>query len=123
MQTQRLSPEIVQQARAHLAQGYRIGMEHADQRRYRSGVWETCTPIQDTREQAVFEALERCLAEHAGEYVRMFGIDPKAKRRVGMVTVQRPDGKAVSMSSAPNSNTAVTGTSYSSASASHSAAL
>lgn len=90
MQAQRLSPEIVQKVRQHLGQGYRIGMEHADKRRYRSGVWETCTPIKDTREQAVFEALERCLAEHQGEYVRMFGIDPAVKQRVGMVTVQRP---------------------------------
>lgn len=38
MQAQRLSPEIVQQVRQHLGQGYRIGMEHADKRRYRSGV-------------------------------------------------------------------------------------
>ena len=99
MQAQRLSPEIVQQVRQHLAQGYRIGMEHADKRRYRSGVWETCTPIKDTREQAVFEALERCLAEHAGEYVRMFGIDSAVKQRVGMVTVQRPGDPSVQASS------------------------
>ena len=96
MQTQRLSPEIVQQVRQFLGQGFRIGMEHADTRRYRSGVWETCTPIRETREQAVFEALERCLAEHQGEYVRMFGIDPQAKRRVGMSTVQRPGSKPAS---------------------------
>lgn len=96
MPTQRLSPEIVQQVRQYLAQGYRIGMEHADNRRYRSGVWETCTPIKDTREQAVFGALENCLAEHAGEYVRMFGIDTQMKRRVGMVTVQRPNDKPIS---------------------------
>ncbi|MEL7143810.1 MAG: ribulose bisphosphate carboxylase small subunit [Cyanobacteria bacterium J06573_11] len=96
MPTQRLSPEIVQQVRQYLAQGYRIGMEHADARRYRSGVWETCTPIKDTREQAVFGALENCLAEHAGEYVRMFGIDTQMKRRVGMVTVQRPSDKPMS---------------------------
>ncbi|MEL6472121.1 MAG: ribulose bisphosphate carboxylase small subunit [Cyanobacteria bacterium J06623_4] len=101
MQAQRLSPEIVQQVRQFLAQGYRIGMEHADKRRYRSGVWETCTPIKDTREQAVFAALEQCLAEHSGEYVRMFGIDQRVKRRVGMVTVQRPDGKPVSIDSKP----------------------
>ncbi|MGD1900196.1 MAG: ribulose bisphosphate carboxylase small subunit [Phormidesmis sp.] len=99
MQAQRLSSEIVQQVRQHLSAGYRIGMEHADKRRYRSGVWETCTPIKDTREQAVFEALERCLAEHEGEYVRMFGIDPKVKQRVGMVTVQRPGDKPVAQSS------------------------
>ncbi len=96
MQTQRLSPEIVQQVRQFIGQGFRIGMEHADARRYRSGVWETCTPIKETREQAVFEALERCLAEHQGEYVRMFGIDPQVKRRVGMSTVQRPGNKPAS---------------------------
>lgn len=96
MPIQRLSPEIVQQVRQYLAQGYRIGMEHADNRRYRSGVWETCTPIKDTREQAVFSALEICLAEHAGEYVRMFGIDTQRKCRVGMVTVQRPNDKPMS---------------------------
>ncbi|MEL6776667.1 MAG: ribulose bisphosphate carboxylase small subunit [Cyanobacteria bacterium J06597_16] len=95
MQAQRLAPEIVQQVRQHLNQGYRIGMEHADTRRYRSGVWETCTPIKDTQEQAVFASLERCLAEHQGEYVRMFGIDTKAKRRMGMVTVQRPGNSAM----------------------------
>ena len=94
MQTQRLSPEIVQQVRQHLSQGYRIGMEHADKRHYQSGVWETCTPIKEHNEQAVFSGLERCLAEHEGEYVRMFGIDPKAKRRVGMTTVSRPGDKA-----------------------------
>ena len=93
MQTQRLSPEIVQQVRQHLNQGYRIGMEHADKRRYRSGVWETCTPIKDTHEQAVFAGVERCLSEHQGEYVRMFGIDPQAKSRVGTMTIQRPGDK------------------------------
>ena len=111
MQTQRLSPELVQQVRQHLAQGFRIGMEHADKRRYRSGVWETCTPIKDTREQAVFEALERCLAEHQGEYVRMFGIDPQVKQRVGMVTVQRPDGQAVKIDGKPAAYSATSGAS------------
>jgi carbon dioxide concentrating mechanism protein CcmM len=95
MQTQRLSAEIVQQVRQFLAQGYRIGAEHADQRRYRSGVWQTCTPIASNREGEVFAALETCLAEHSGEYVRIFGVDPVAKSRVGAVTVQRGDGKPV----------------------------
>ncbi len=119
MQAQRLSPEIVQQVRQHLSQGYRIGMEHADKRRYRSGVWETCTPIKETREQAVFEALERCLSEHSGEYVRMFGIDPKVKQRMGMVTVQRPGDpamqKASGSSSGSYSSQSYSNNSYSSA--------
>jgi len=118
MQAQRLSPEIVQQVRQHLSQGYRIGMEHADKRRYRSGVWETCTPIKETREQAVFEALERCLAEHSGEYVRMFGIDPKAKQRMGMVTVQRPGDPALQKAS--SSSNSYSSQSYGSSNSSYS---
>lgn len=95
MQSQQLSPDVVQRVRQYLAQGLRIGTEHADQRRYRSGVWQTCSPIQSSREGEAFAALEACLAEHRGEYVRMFGIDPKAKQRIAPVTIQRPDGKAI----------------------------
>lgn len=95
MQPQRLTPEIVQQVRQLLGQGYRIGTEHADTRRFRSNVWQTCSPIQSSREGDVLAALEACLAEHASEYVRLFGIDPVAKRRVAPITIQRPDGKPV----------------------------
>ena len=98
MERQQLSPDIVQRARQYLAQGLRIGTEHADSRRYRSGVWQTCSPIDTVRESEALGALEACLAEHAGEYVRMFGIDPQAKRRVAPVTIQRPDGKPVEVS-------------------------
>ncbi|ASC70705.1 Carbon dioxide concentrating mechanism protein [Halomicronema hongdechloris C2206] len=95
MQSQNLTPEIIQQVRQYLRQGYRIGTEHADVRRYRSNVWKTCAPIQSSRESEVLAALEGCMAEHSNEYVRMFGIDPQAKRRVAPVTIQRPDGKPV----------------------------
>lgn len=113
-QSQRLAPEVVQQVRQYLSQGYRVGMEHADARRYRSGVWETCTPIKETREQAVFEGLERCLAEHAGEYVRIFGINTQMKSRVGMTTVQRPGGQPVSIDtrSVPAASNASNGGGY-----------
>ena len=40
-------------------------------------------------------ALDACLKEHAGEYVRLIGIDPKLKRRVAEVIIQRPNGTAV----------------------------
>jgi carbon dioxide concentrating mechanism protein CcmM len=98
MQSQRLTSEIVQQVRQFLSQGYRIGMEHADLRRYRSGVWQTCTPIASNRESEVLAALETCLAEHGNEYVRMFGVDPIAKRRVSPVTIQHADGKPLHIS-------------------------
>ncbi|WP_225886527.1 ribulose bisphosphate carboxylase small subunit [Leptolyngbya sp. PCC 6406] len=98
MQPQRLTSDIVQQVRQLLSQGYRIGTEHADTRRFRSNVWQTCSPLQSTREPEVLAALEGCLEEHTGEYVRMFGIDPVAKRRVATLTIQRPDGKPVTVS-------------------------
>ena len=109
-----LSPEVVQQVRQYLSQGYRIGTEHADARRYSSNVWQTCSPIQSSREGEVFGALERCLAEHSGEYVRLFGIDPQAKRRIAPITIQRPDGKPVSVGSSSAGSSSSTSTSSSS---------
>ncbi|MGD1951991.1 MAG: ribulose bisphosphate carboxylase small subunit [Leptolyngbyaceae cyanobacterium] len=92
---QALAPEIVQQVRQFLSQGYKVGSEYADKRRYRSGVWQSCPIVQSSREGDVFASLERCMAEHQNSYVRIFGIDPVGKRRVGMMTVQRPDGRPV----------------------------
>ncbi len=97
MQSQRLTSDIVHQVRQLLNQGYRIGTEHADMRRFRSNVWQTCSPIQSTRESEVLAALEGCLAEHDGEFVRMFGIDPINKTRVASMTIQRADGKAITV--------------------------
>lgn len=99
MQSQNLTADIVQQVRQLLSQGYRIGIEHADIRRYRSNVWQTCPTVQSTHEREVMSALERCMQEHAGEFVRIFGIDPIAKRRVATTTIQRADGKAVEVHS------------------------
>lgn len=97
MQSQRLTTDVVQQVRQLLSQGYKIGTEHADARRYRSNVWQTCSPIRSTREGDVLTALEGCLTEHVGEYVRLFGIDPVAKSRIAPMTIQRPDGKAMAV--------------------------
>ena len=97
MQPQRLTSDIVHQVRQLLSQGYRIGTEHADIRRFRSNVWQTCMPIQSSREAEVLGALEACLEEHTGEYVRLFGIDPVAKRRIAPTTIQRADGKPVAV--------------------------
>jgi carbon dioxide concentrating mechanism protein CcmM len=77
-----------------LAQGFKIGTEHADERRFRANSWLSCAPIQATREPEVMAALSGCLQEHAGEYVRLLGIDPKQKRRVLETIIQRPNGHA-----------------------------
>ena len=89
-----LDPEVQQQVRNLISQGYRIGTEHADKRRFKTSSWRSCPQIKAEREEQVFAELEACLADHAGEYVRLIGIDPTAKRRVLETIIQRPDGQA-----------------------------
>ncbi|MEB3355537.1 MAG: ribulose bisphosphate carboxylase small subunit [Synechococcales bacterium] len=91
VQSQALPPEVVDQVSQLLSQGYRIGTEHADARRFQTSSWKSCAPIESTRPREVVAALEACLAEHAGEYVRLIGIDANAKRRVLEMIIQRPD--------------------------------
>jgi carbon dioxide concentrating mechanism protein CcmM len=88
---QSLSRETVEQVRQLLSQGYKIGTEHADKRRFRTSSWQSCSPIASTRESEVIEGLEDCIASHSDEYVRLIGIDPKEKRRVLETIIQKPN--------------------------------
>jgi carbon dioxide concentrating mechanism protein CcmM len=120
-----LSPDVVAQVRSLLSQGYLIGTEHADARRFQASTWYSCSPIAAKRDSDALAALENCLAEHSGEYVKMFGIDAKTKRRIGEAIIQRPNGRVQELSgskassarsnsySAPSSNSS---SSYSSSS-------
>jgi carbon dioxide concentrating mechanism protein CcmM len=85
-----LDADTIQQVRSLLAQGYRIGTEHTDVRRFKISAWKSCSPIESQREADVLSALEACMKEHDGEYVRLLGIDAKAKRRVAETIIQRP---------------------------------
>ena len=85
-----LDSETIQEIRSLLAAGYKIGSEHADKRRFRTKSWKSCSPIESSREQEVISALEHCLEEHSGEYVRMLGIDAQHRRRVAETIIQRP---------------------------------
>ena len=96
----RLSSETLQKVRSLLAAGYKIGTEHADKRRFKTKSWQSCSPINSNRESEVVAALEACLAEHAGEYVRMIGIDAAAKRRVSDSIIQRPGNATRSQTTA-----------------------
>ncbi|HEY9806558.1 MAG TPA: ribulose bisphosphate carboxylase small subunit, partial [Candidatus Obscuribacterales bacterium] len=102
--TMQLSSEVLQQVRQLMAGGYRIGTEHVDQRRFRINSWQSCAPIQANSESQAIAALEACLAEHQGEYVRLFGIDPKAKQRVSELIIQRPGDPTVTASSSATSS-------------------
>lgn len=106
----RLEPETIEQVRSLLAQGYTIGTEHASPRRFRTGSWKTCSPIQATQEGAVIAALEGCMADHNGEYVRLLGIDTAAKRRVLETIIQRP-GSSPKSASTPSSTAQSNGSS------------
>ena len=86
-----LDPEVVREIRSLLAAGYQIGSEHADKRRFKTKSWKSCSPIDSKRESEVVSALEHCLEEHNGEYVRMLGIDTQARRRVAETIIQRPE--------------------------------
>lgn len=92
-----LTGETIAQIRSLLAQGYKIGTEHADKRRFKTSSWQSCAPIESNRESEVIAALADCLREHSGEYVRLLGIDAKAKKRVLETVIQRPEGKTASV--------------------------
>jgi carbon dioxide concentrating mechanism protein CcmM len=103
-QSKNASSEVVGHVRQLLAQGYRIGTEHANKRQFQNGGWKTCSPISATSESAVLGELQSCLADHNGEYVRLIGIDPKAKKRVLETIIQRPDAAPISFNGAAASN-------------------
>lgn len=86
----RLEAEVVDQVRALLKGGFTIGTEHADKRRFKTGSWHICSPIESKQESEVLAKLEACMNEHPGEYVRLLGIDSHAKRRVLEQVIQRP---------------------------------
>ncbi len=88
-----LTLETQEQIRQILAQGYKINIEHVDERRFRTGSWQSCLNTHIDAHSDAISALESCLTEYNGEYLRLVGIDPKAKRRVVETIIQRPNGK------------------------------
>ncbi|MGB3402906.1 MAG: ribulose bisphosphate carboxylase small subunit [Microcoleaceae cyanobacterium] len=86
----KLSLEIVQQIEQILEQGYRVGLEYADKRRFKTGSWKSY-PLNESNQQAdIIHSIEMCFVNHPQDYIRLLGIDPKAKRRVVEETIQRP---------------------------------
>ncbi|MBW4582789.1 MAG: ribulose bisphosphate carboxylase small subunit [Tildeniella nuda ZEHNDER 1965/U140] len=118
--TNGLGSEAIAQVRQLLAQGHQIGVEHADKRRFQTSSWQSCGAIESKREADVIAALERCIADHQGEYVRLIGVDSQAKRRIVELIIQRPGATPVSHASAEsgtNSRSTNPGSSHSYASA------
>jgi ribulose bisphosphate carboxylase small subunit len=84
-----LQPEMVNAVNQILNQGQRLGIEYVDDRRFRTGAWQCLGTFEGQGSEAI-AALARCLAEQPQDYVRLVGIEPKSRRRMQEVVVQRP---------------------------------
>ena len=93
-QASSLHPDILSSVRNLLTQGYQIGTEHANKRRFQTSSWTSCAALHTQNEGEVIKHLESCLQDHQGEYVRLIGIDPHAKRRVLETIIQRPTDRS-----------------------------
>jgi carbon dioxide concentrating mechanism protein CcmM len=103
-----LHPDVVSNVRSLLSQGYSIGIEHANKRRFQTSSWTSCAAFDSNTESDILNGLERCLQDRNGEYVRLIGIDTNAKRRVLETIIQRPTdtpGTSSTQSSTTSSQT------------------
>ncbi|MEB3177876.1 MAG: ribulose bisphosphate carboxylase small subunit [Nostocaceae cyanobacterium] len=91
--TTHLNLEAQQKVREILARGYKVGLEHVDERRFRTGTWQSCCLGDIHGESDAISTIESCLTECNGEYVRLVGVDPNGKRRAMETIIQRPNGK------------------------------
>lgn len=85
-----LPNEVQQDVRNLMAQGYKVGMEYVDQRRFRTNAWQSCPVINEASERQAMQTIGQCLMEHGQDYVRLIGIDPNSKRRVLERIIHRP---------------------------------
>jgi ribulose bisphosphate carboxylase small subunit len=84
--------EAQQTLRDLLNQGYRVGIEYVDERRFRTNSWQGYAVVQGPL-SAAMETLRSCFNEHEQDYIRLVGIDSN-RRRVLEQIIQRPRSKA-----------------------------
>lgn len=92
----KLTPEVVTQVNQILKQGHRLGVEYVNERRFRANSWSSYGSFQGQASEAI-AALEACLDEHTGDYVRLVSIDPENRRRVMETIIHRPKGKVATV--------------------------
>ncbi len=85
-----LPGEVQRDVRNLMAQGYKVGMEYVDKRRFRTNAWQSCPVINGGSEGQALQTIEQCLVDHGQDYVRLIGIDPNSKRRVLERIIHRP---------------------------------
>lgn len=85
-----LTSDALQQVQQILAGGYRLGLEYADRRRFKTGSWKSAFTLDTAEEKEAIAAIEKLLAERPNDYIRLIGIDPKVKRRMVETIIQKP---------------------------------
>lgn len=88
-----LDPDAIRSLNDWVNQGYRVGIEVVDERRFRTNSWQSYSIVQGNPNEAI-ATLESCVRDHEHDYVRLVSIDPKTRRRINELVVQRPHSKA-----------------------------
>ncbi|MEO1590709.1 MAG: ribulose bisphosphate carboxylase small subunit [Cyanobacteria bacterium J06632_22] len=88
--TSPLPADIIDIIRQQLRQGYNIGLEFADARRFKVGSWQSGPMIDSTYEAQVLTQVEKFLANHPADYVRLLSIDLEAKQRQLEQIIHKP---------------------------------
>jgi ribulose bisphosphate carboxylase small subunit len=83
---------MVSEVNRILAQGQRLAIEVVDERRFRTGSWNSYGSF-DGDGATALAALESCLNENQRNYVRLVSIDPKNRRRIAENIIHRPGDK------------------------------
>ncbi|MEL6232546.1 MAG: ribulose bisphosphate carboxylase small subunit [Cyanobacteria bacterium J06627_3] len=86
-----LQTDTVDIIRQQLRQGYHIGLEFADARRFKVGSWQSGPTITSVHEAQVLTQVEQFLTSHPGDYVRLLSIDPEIKQRQLEKIIQKPE--------------------------------
>lgn len=75
---------------ALVTQGCNVGIEYVDKRRFRTNSWQCWAVVSSGKLDEAIAQLEQCLQQHDHGYVRIVGIDPRAKKRIAEHIVHRP---------------------------------
>ncbi|MEL6355065.1 MAG: ribulose bisphosphate carboxylase small subunit, partial [Cyanobacteria bacterium J06627_28] len=86
----RLSADGYERVQSILATGCRLGIEHVDQRRFRTNSWQSYGTLNpDERSEAV-DKVRACLSQFPDHYVRLIAIHPQTKQRLTEKIIHRP---------------------------------
>ncbi|MEL7495244.1 MAG: ribulose bisphosphate carboxylase small subunit [Cyanobacteria bacterium J06554_11] len=85
-----LSPDALEQVNAILTTGCRLGVEHVDQRRFRTNSWQTYATLSPNELSGAVSKVRTCIAQYPDHYVRLVSIHPQSKQRMAEKIISRP---------------------------------